>query len=286
MKQNANKLLSILGWLLFLVAIGLFIIQMGYLLLHDRFQMEYIDNRLFYIINLSIVICLYGAIMILFNFKRRFKAIAAGFTGVFIVMNLFLLFQSNKEIKNIISISPDANNVFSVKKTQQDETIYYRSYYGILARPKATLPYPITGDYHVEWLANDVAVFTYQTNDNKVQTFVGTYGDRKPGGSYYYVGMEMQGVWQDGNMKVISKPDGIHVMENRHEEFFEWANVHQFGTLAIVLERDHQAIWTITLNEDFEVHSDASGAPTGSISLYKATIERGESYNLKYITSN
>ena len=68
--------------------------------------------------------------------------------------------------------------------------------------------------------------------------------------------MEMQGVWQNGNMKVVSKPDGIYVMENGREEFFEWANVQQFGTLAIVLERDHQAIWTIALNEDFEVHSD------------------------------
>ena len=233
MKQNANKLTSILGWLLFLVAIGLFIMQMGYLLLHDKFQMEYIDNRLFYLIDISIAICLYAAIMILFHFTRKLKAIATGFTGIFIVMNLFLLFQSNKEIKNIICISPDANNVFSVKTTQQGEGIYYRSYYGILARPKATLPYPITGDYHVEWLANDVAVFTYQTNDDKVQTFVGTYGDRKPGG-YYYVGMEMQGVWRDGNIKVISKPEGIYVMENNHGEFFEWANVHQFGTLAIV----------------------------------------------------
>ncbi|QUW23091.1 hypothetical protein JSQ81_05855 [Sporosarcina sp. Marseille-Q4063] len=285
MKQNANKLLSILGWLLFLVAIGLFVLQIGYLLLQHKFQMEYIDNRLFYLINISIVVCLYGAI-ILFNFTRRFKAIATGYAGVFIIISLFLLVQSNKEIKNIISISPDANNVFSVKKTQLGEDIYYRSYYGILARPKATLPYPITGEYHVEWLANDVAVFTYQTNDNKVQTFVGTYGDRKPGGSYYYVGMEMQGVWQNGNIKVVSKPDGIHVMENNHDEFFEWDNVHQFGTLAIVLERDDQAIWTIALNEDFELYSNASVPPTGSISLYKATVGNKESYDLKYITSN
>ena len=285
MKQNRNRVLTILGWVLFLLAIGLFIIQMGYLLLQDKFQMEYIDNRLFYMINLSIVTCLYGAVNILFNFTKRFKAITTGFTGVFIIMTLFLLVQSNKEVKNIISISPDAKNFFAIKNTLGAEDIYYRAYYGILARPKAILPYPITGDYHVEWLANDVAAFTYQSNDNKVQTFVGTYGDRKPGG-YYYVGMEMQGVWQNGNMKVVSKPDGIYVMENGREEFFEWANVQQFGTLAIVLERDHQAIWTIALNEDFEVHSDASVSPTGSIILYKATIGNKESYDLSYVTSN
>ena len=176
MKQNRNRVLTILGWVLFLLAIGLFIIQMGYLLLQDKFQMEYIDNRLFYMINLSIVTCLYGAVSILFNFTKRFKAITTGFTGVFIIMTLFLLVQSNKEVKNIISISPDAKNVFAIKNTLGAEDIYYRAYYGILARPKAILPYPITGDYHVEWLANDVAAFTYQSNDNKVQTFVGTYG--------------------------------------------------------------------------------------------------------------
>lgn len=94
--KNRNRIQFILGGLFFLVALGLFLIQMGYLLLHNRLQMEYIDNRLFYIINISIVISIFLGGFILFSFTRKFKAIASSLIGIFIVVNIVLLYQSNQ----------------------------------------------------------------------------------------------------------------------------------------------------------------------------------------------
>lgn len=281
--KNRNRIQFILGGLFFLVALGLFLIQMGYLLLHNRLQMEYIDNRLFYIINISIVISIFLGGFILFSFTRKFKAIASSLIGIFIVVNIVLLYQSNQEIKNIVSISPDFKHVFSVKENaERGEVVYYRSYYGIVARPKERLSGSITGAYEVKWLADDVAVFTYETSGGEVQAFAGTYGDRGQGSSYYYVGPEMQGLWANEGVEVVSNTEGIQVKSKTDTAFFEWDQIHQYGTLAIVLEQDQEAEWVIGLNEDFQMRSDASNSPGGSISLYKAAIGSEELYELEF----
>jgi hypothetical protein len=134
----------------------------------------------------------------------------------------------------------------------------------------------------VEWLADDVAVLTYQTADGTIQQFIGTYGDRKDGMSYYYVGAEIHGDWQGDHVEVTSSPEGITVTENNQTELFPWENIHQFGTLAIILKKDNEAVWTIALMENFEVHSDASKPTVGNISLYKATMEENQPIMLNY----
>lgn len=283
MKQNKYKLIKIIGWILFLFAIGLFCLQMGYLLIHERYQVEYIDNRLFYIINIFCVICLYLAILFLFQISKKVKIIGVSIAILFITFHAALLVQSNKEIKNIISISPDFKNVFSIKEhINSGVATYYRSYYGILARPKEILPHKIVGEYQVEWLANDVAAFTYQSTESTIQQFIGTYGDRKNGLSYYNVGPEIQGIWQGDNVKVISNPEGISVTEDNETELFEWDNIKQFGTLAVVLMENNEAVWTISLHENFVVHSDASETMTGNITLYKASMGKEQALTLNY----
>ncbi|MEI3606590.1 hypothetical protein SPD48_12860 [Pseudogracilibacillus sp. SE30717A] len=282
--MNRDKILLILKWLLFLFAIGLFFVQMGYLLLQDRLQMEYVDNRLFYILNILIVVCLYVAIIMLFSFKRNFHIIGASLVSLFIILNVFLLTESNKEIKNIVSISPNLTHVFSIKEDQQlDEALYYRSYYRIVSRPKERLPSPITGDYDVRWLTNDVAVFTYETTGDKKQAFIGTYGDRNEGVAYYYVGAEIQGVWENEDVSVVSSPDEIQVIENGNTTVYDWDQIHQFGTLAIVLEKEQEADWVIALGKDFKLRSVETGnSPAGSIILYKVGIENKEVDTLNY----
>ncbi len=282
--MNRDKILLILKWLLFLFAIGLFVVQMGYLLLQERLQMEYVDNRLFYILNILIVVCLYAAIMMLFTFRRKFHIIGASLVSLFIVLNVFLLTESNKEIKNIVSISPNLTHVFSIKQNQQlDEALYFRSYYRIVSRPKERLPSPITGDYNVRWLTNDVAVFTYETTGDKKQAFVGTYGDRNGGVAYYYVGAEIQGVWENEDVSVVSSPEGIQVTENGVATVYDWDHIHQFGTLAIVLEKEQEADWVIALSEDFTLRSTETGnSPGGSIILYSVDLGNKKVDTLNY----
>ena len=263
--------------MLFLVAIGFFCMQIGYLVLHERFQVEYVDNRLFYIINIVCLVCLTLAILLLLQSTRKFIMIISSISALLIIGHVFLLISSNNEIKNITSISPDWKHVLSIKENMESgEAIYYRSYYGILARPKEVLPEQTIGEYQVEWLAEDVGAVTYKAANNTTQQFIATYGDRGSGISYYYVGAQTHGNWQGDNVELVSGPEGITVTENGEAEIFQWDDIHQFGTLAIVLKKNGEAAWTIALHENFQVDTGTIEANEGNILLYKATMENAE----------
>ncbi|WP_339229250.1 hypothetical protein NSQ77_05045 [Oceanobacillus sp. FSL K6-2867] len=277
MKQNTSKWKKIIGWVLFLVAIGFFCMQIGYLVLRARFQVEYVDNRLFYIINIVCLICLTAAILLLLQSSRKFIIIVSSISALLIIGHVALLISSNNEIKNITSISPDWKHVLSIKENvESGEAVYYRSYYGILARPKEVLPDEPMGEYQVEWLADDVGAVTYKAANNKTQQFIATYGDRGSGISYYYVGAQTHGNWKSDNVELVSGPEGIMITENGKTEMFPWDDIQQFGTLAIILKKNDEAAWTIALHENFQVDTGAVEANEGNILLYKATMEKTE----------
>lgn len=260
---------------------------MGYFFVHERYQAVYIDNRLFYIINILCLLCLFLANLLLLRLTKKFKFIGAGILSIFIIVNIVLLVESNAKVTNITSVSPDYKHVFSIKENvASGEAVYYRSYYGIFGRPQEILPNEIVGEYEVEWLANDIAAFTYRSAENTINQFIGTYGDRKAGLSYYYVGAEIQGVWRGENIEVISSPEGISVSENKKMELFTWDNIEQFGTLAVVLKKDNEAVWTISLNDNFEVQSDDTTPIVGNISLYKPTMGKHQPVILHYKSLN
>lgn len=273
MSQVKGLYIKVTGWMLLLFAVGFFCLQMGCLYAHERFQAEYVDDRLFYIINILCFIFLALAIILLLKPSKIWLWAISGLAVVFILASGGLLVASNKEIKNITSLSPDYKHVVSIKeKTKSGDAVYLRSYFGILARPKERLPYKTDGMFKVKWLANDIAAVTYKTADGKIEQFIATYGDRSDGRSYYYVGSEIQGKWQGKNTKVVSDTKGITVIVGGRIEFFDWRHIKQFGTLAIVLEKQKQAVWTISLNDNFVVPA-LSGVPkTGDISLYQATM--------------
>jgi len=277
---------KICGWILFLLSIGFFCLQMGYLLVHSRFQVEYSDNRIFYVVNILCVLFAGLAIHFLVSIAKKAKMLGGGMLLLFIFINVGLLFYSNQQIKNIVSLSPNLKHILSIKETTETgEAIVYRTYFGILARPKERLPYPITKEYKVDWLAKDVAAFTYKAKDDSIHQYIGTYGDRG-GGGYYYVGPSIYGNWKGNNTEVISNQEGISVFSNGKMEKFDWEHIVQFGTLAVVLTANDQAVWTIFLNGNFEIHSAATVPPTGEISLYKATMEKIEPIKLYYKSSN
>ncbi|MGE8205896.1 hypothetical protein ACQKP0_15180 [Heyndrickxia sp. NPDC080065] len=287
MKQNNVEMKKIWGWALFLFTIVFFSVQMGFLFLHSRYNVEYSDNRIFYMINIFIVICLSIAVLLLVTLTKMWKWFGACIIVIFTIVNIVLLFKSNHQIKNIVRISPDFKHVLSIKEnTKTGEAIYYRTYYGILARPKESLPYKTVGAFKVKWLAKDISAVTYKASDHSIHQYIGTYGDRGGRHSYYYVGAELHGQWRSENAEVISNTEGITVVNNGEVEKFDWENIVQFGTLAVVLMKNNQAVWTISLNENFEVHSAASMPPSGEISLYKATMENNEPITLHYVASN
>ena len=286
MKQNKDKIRKIYGWIFFFFSICFFCLQMGYLFMHSRFQVEYSDNRIFYIVNIFCVLCIGMAIYFLLALAKKTKLIGAGILVLFMVVNVGLLLFSNHQIKNIVSLSPDFKHVLSIKEnTKTGDAIFYRTYFGILALPKERLPYAMTEEFKVDWLANDVAAVTYKAKDHSIHQYIGTYGDRG-GGGYYYVGPSIYGHWKGNDTEVISNQEGISVFSNGEMESFDWDHIVQFGTLAVVLTANDQAVWTISLNENFEVHSEAAVPQAGEISLYKATMEKTAPIKLYYKSSN
>jgi len=277
--MNKERTVRLFGWLLFVLAICLFLLQMGYFILQSQIQVEYIDNRLFYIINIAFSVFLLSALIILIPLSKAGQVIATGIIIIFIAANSYLLGSSNYKVKNISSISPDWKHVLSIKENQ-GRAVYNRTYYGIFSRPKDAFPNAITGDLKIMWLTNDASAVTYKGTDNKIHQFIATYGDRGNGG-YYHVGAEIHGSWQGENVQVISNTEGISVTENGITDQFEWGNIVQFGTLAVVLTKDDQAVWTIALAENFKRNSNASLPVEGDIVLYKAEMAENQPITLK-----
>ncbi|TFJ92336.1 hypothetical protein [Lentibacillus salicampi] len=287
MKQNSSKLIKIVGWALLLFAVGFFCLQMGYLVVHEKYQVTYIDDRLFFIINMLCIICLAIAILLLLTLTKKYKFIVYGVAILFVIVNGVLLIGNSRDMNHILSVSPDWKHVLSIKEDAgSGEATYYRPYYGILARPKEQLPDAAEGAFNVEWLAHDIAAVTYEAADESIQQFIATYGDRGSGRSYYYVGAEIHGQWQADNTEVVSGTEGISVTVDGETETFGWDNMEQFGTLAVVLHKNDEAAWTLSLNENFEVHSDSSEQTVGNIRLYKATMKNNQPITLDYKGSN
>ncbi|TSB48236.1 hypothetical protein [Alkalicoccobacillus porphyridii] len=259
----------------FLMSLGLFILQMGYLFLPNLVgrEVEYIHNQLFYLINIACILSLAISFLLYFQQTRKWLLIGGSVFTLFIVVNTYLIYTTSQEVNNIVSLSPDGKHTLVLKQDkEQGDIIYYREYYTILARPLQRIS-ASEHELQVEWLANDVAAVTYQDHNQNIQQHIATYGDRGDGISYYYVSSEIYGEWQDGETRVISGPEGISVEDNGERQTFAWENIQQHGTLAIVLSDDeHNAAWTIALAENFEISSNATVEQPGDIRVYKATL--------------
>src|SRR5690625_6034463 len=73
-------------------------------------------------------------------------------------------------VKHTLSLATNYKHILSIKQNLDNgEAQYYRSYCGILARPKEKLAEEPTGRLKVDWLENDVAVVTYKTANQTIQ---------------------------------------------------------------------------------------------------------------------
>ncbi|UOQ84425.1 hypothetical protein [Gracilibacillus salinarum] len=270
MKNRWVKVLQIVS---LLFAVGFFCLQIGSLVVQYHYEAEYIDNRLFYIFNIMIVLAL--SINLLLTFKKKETLIIVSCAVViFLAVQGYLLFESNQHIQQITNVSPDLREVFSVKNNIDTGTAaYYRSYYGILGRPKEDLESSISEIGNIEWIADDIAVFTYKDIGHQVRQFVGTYGDRQDGRSYSYVGAQIRGQWEGEETTLSATSEGVTIVHNGTSQFFEWEQAKQYGTLALVFSDNSQAKWTIGLGEDFHYDDNTLDPPVGSIILYEASME-------------
>ncbi|PFA62828.1 hypothetical protein CN378_17445 [Bacillus sp. AFS015802] len=275
---------KITGRVLFILSIALFIFQMGYLFLHAVYELEYIDNRLFYVFNILIVVGMAASFFILFTLPKKWKITSFVVTGILILLQGGLILNHRQQTKQIVCFSPNMENQFVLKEDRKTgEAVYYRPYLGIFGRPKEVLPYQTKGEFKLKWLENDIAALTYQAADNTVHQYIGTYGARDRGLSYSYVGPTIQGQWEGEDARIDSTPKGISIDYKGESEQYTWDNVVQFGTIAIVLVHDGEAEWTIGLNENFQSHSNDPKPPSGEVTLYPASMGKVEPVSLTFV---
>ncbi|WP_162990440.1 hypothetical protein [Mesobacillus foraminis] len=227
------------------------------------------------------------SIFLLLTVSKKWQMIVCGMTVVLILIHVGMAINNSyKTTKHILSISPDIKHVLVIKENRETAvTTHYGTYYGIFARPKKSLPNRTNGNFKVKWLENDIAAVTYKAANNTIHQFIGTYGDRDGDYSYSYVGPSIHGEWKADNIKVISASEGITVDSNGIVERYDWDQVVQFGTIAVVLMGNNEAKWTIALNESFKSNSNESKPPSGEITIYKATMDNNEPIMLKYESS-
>lgn len=116
------------GWLFFFIAIGFFCVQMGFFFLQSRYEVEYVDNRLFYLMNISIVIFMVLSIIFLLTLTKMWKMVIASITVVLILNQVSLLINHNSRTKHIVSLSTDLRHVLVIKENRETgQATYFAS---------------------------------------------------------------------------------------------------------------------------------------------------------------
>ncbi|MCA1011569.1 hypothetical protein [Halobacillus halophilus] len=283
MKRSNRSGKKIFGWLFFLAAIGLFSGQGIYFVLENKYTVEYFDNRLFYVINLFIIVFMMLSLFLLLTLEKKGKILISNIAAALILLQAGLMVNHSYETKQVISFSPELDHLLVIKEdSDTGQAAYYRTRYGLLALPKEDLPYQIGGDYKVKWLENDIAAVTYEADEQTLHQYIGTYGARDGGTSYSYVASMSRGQWKGKTAEVTNSSEGITIQYKGETEHYTQENMVQFGTLALVLTENNEAKWTIALNENFKSNSNSPEPPTGEITLYKATMEQNNPISLEY----
>ncbi|OCA90528.1 hypothetical protein A8F94_01185 [Bacillus sp. FJAT-27225] len=88
-----NKGRTISGVMLFLVSLGIFILQLVYFYANKRLGIEFIDNRLFYVINVSCAFFLALSLWLTLSPAKKWMWIGGGIVILFTIVNAVLLIK-------------------------------------------------------------------------------------------------------------------------------------------------------------------------------------------------
>lgn len=258
--------ISLFCWL---GALLLLIFQIGNVIIQTNYHVEFIDSRLFYSINLLLILLLSCSVIIHLRTKRWIMVAILLFACLIGGYHIYKMVEENQTYEQIIHFSPNKKEIFlaTYEKNSQDLT-YYRRYYYVFKRPKEIIGENVRSYEKVEWLTNDIAVLPYINKEKQQHVYVGTYGDRGSGSSYYYVGSELHGEWSGDGMQISVTPDGIAINKGTDSFEYGWEATQQYGTLALVLSNEETDEWVIGLGESFVATGNGTHSANASIVLY------------------
>lgn len=281
-----------IGLLLLSLCFVLFILHLVSYFLSTHFSYQYVFDWIPYVINAVIILLGLSAYFLAFkriSAKRKIMnyIICFVFAALFIINAAFMI-NNGFNCKYTLSCSPNFSNCFVIKQEKKNSTterfdvkfiIFAREYELITPSPE--------GQINTKWLTNDICAVTYSGQNDDVNAYVATYGERGSGTSYINVTNSLYGSWQQENDKsgspVTMTVDihGITVFSENEEKLFSFDDIKQYGTTAVVLFENNIPRYILALNEDCTIDEKTELLNKGStVTLAGVDLKDSEIYTL------
>ncbi len=262
------------------LALLLIVMQLAYFHYNEKSHYEYIADWIFYAVNGVILISICFPAVFMLRYSRTGKYAVSIFLSVIFCVNLVFMFVSGWATTSFISISPDLKYEMVLKQDPETgKVIAYRNPLLIFARRYEPLSYSVEGDIKLQWLASGVCAATCMDTDHNLRQYIGTFGDRGDGLSYYTVIGAIRGSWaldaiHNDRQKITVDGGRITITNEDSSETFDQSDCAQFGTLALVLFRDGKPRWTIALNGDCKLNDLNIIEDGGTITLCEVSMDK------------
>lgn len=243
-----------LFYLASILALCLLAIHVLYFYVNAKYGIIYSSDLFFYGNQIIIILLLFGVFLLTVPsiMWRRWGSVTVAFM---LALTFAVANYGSQQIQTTISTSPHKDHIFLIKKdVKTGKAIYYRTVFFFFAKQSDVLPYKLTAEnIKVNWLTDNAAAGTYETEDGKKHQYVGTYGgDRLH--NYGSLLPTIQGRFQKGKTSLDTAGNQITVNQGK-APFTDEALV-PFGTIALVLTANEEAKWTLVVDEDSKDISD------------------------------
>lgn len=260
---------------IFFLALTLLLIclEIGYHVVLKRFDFELIFSQLELI---WILLIIYSAILYFVLHKYTLHKKMAGYITIGSIAALAVLWEigaATSSFHTYYSLSKNLSSTLVLKQDKESGKVYeYHYTYLFFAIPTDSFDADVEDGLHTQWITNDCNYVSYTKKDGTQGVYVGTYGDRGSGVSYYNVWPALEGNWQTQNNNdtqyYVSEDAGkITITTKEGEETFYSYDSKQFGTLALVLYKGNQPRYAIILNEDGYIDDRGLVSDHGTISI-------------------
>lgn len=305
LSSKFNKFLNIVAVISVIGAGVLLVLQAVYYYLNITQGIEYPYANEANILNELFVILISFGLGCLLRKKKQFIIF---FVGVFLMLSYFNLSTYIAEPKETVMVdhSPVDSNCAIVKRDEDNgKIVLFRPAYGIFCREHDVITDTSTQLQNTQWINSDVCLVTYATDFGNVKGYAATYGDRSSdGNSYYSVSNAVMGTWNAADsggdsVSFISDLKGIKITYNGSEYTYNYSNIKQYGTTALILSGEYTDEYIIALNEDCVIDETAGliknggtvslcriGETSAPVKMYCETVKSNDLSYFNVVTPN